>query len=90
MRILLLEDDREIGAWTAKGLDAAGHVVDWIENGRDALLAATTREYDVLVFDRMTPELDGLSALRTLRSAKIDTPLILLYLASSNFRVLMS
>ncbi|KXF91461.1 response regulator transcription factor [Phaeobacter inhibens] len=78
MRILLLEDDPEIGTWTVKGLTAAGHVVDWIENGREALLAATTRDYDVLVFDRMTPDLDGLSALKTLRSARIATPLILL------------
>ncbi|MEK0163269.1 response regulator transcription factor [Phaeobacter sp. A36a-5a] len=78
MRILLLEDDPEIGTWTVKGLMAAGHVVDWIENGREALLAATTRDYDVLIFDRMTPDLDGLSALKTLRSARIATPLILL------------
>ncbi|MFD1160769.1 response regulator transcription factor [Roseovarius aestuarii] len=78
MRILFLEDDQEIGEWTVSGLSAAGHVVDWLQNGRDALLAATTRDYDVLVFDRMTPDLDGLSALKTLRGARITTPLILL------------
>ncbi|WP_120632720.1 response regulator transcription factor [Ruegeria sp. EL01] len=78
MRILLLEDDKDIGQWTTQGLTAAGHVVDWLQSGRDALLAATTRDYDVLVFDRMTPELDGLSALKTLRGANIKTPLILL------------
>ena len=78
MRILLLEDDADIGAWTSKGLGAAGHVVDWIENGREALIAASTRDYDVLVFDRMVPDLDGLSALRTLRGARINTPMILL------------
>lgn len=78
MRILLLEDDRDIGEWTLTGLTAAGHVVDWLQSGRDALLAASTRDYDVLVFDRMTPELDGLSALKSLRAAKVMTPLILL------------
>ncbi|MFS4583069.1 response regulator transcription factor [Phaeobacter sp. C3_T13_0] len=78
MRILLLEDDTEIGTWTVKGLSASGHVVDWIENGREALIAATTRDYDVLVFDRMTPDLDGLSALKILRASRISTPMILL------------
>lgn len=78
MRILLLEDDTEIGDWTRNGLTTAGHVVDWIENGRDALLAATTRDYDILVFDRMTPDLDGLAALKVLRGSGIMTPLILL------------
>jgi DNA-binding response OmpR family regulator len=78
MHILLLEDDREIGEWTRKGLTAAGHVVDWIESGRDALLAASTRDYDVLVLDRMTPEIDGLSVMKTLRGAKVMTPVILL------------
>lgn len=78
MRILLLEDDKDIGNWTQNGLSTAGHVVDWLESGRDALLAASTRDYDVLIFDRMTPELDGLSALKTLRGANVDTPLILL------------
>lgn len=78
MRILLLEDDREIGQWTVSGLTTSGHVVDWLENGRDALLSATTRDYDVLVLDRMTPEMDGLSVLKTLRAAKVMIPAILL------------
>ena len=78
MRILLLEDDKQIGDWTMKGLSSAGHVVDWLESGRDALLAATTRDYDVLVFVRMTPELDGLSVVKTLRIARVMTPVLFL------------
>lgn len=78
MRVLLLEDDGEIGKWTIKGLMTAGHVVDWLESGRDALLSATTRDYDVLILDRMTPEMDGLSVLKTLRAAKVMTPALLL------------
>ncbi len=42
MKILLLEDDTEIGTWVRDGLTRVGHVVDWVENGRDALVAATT------------------------------------------------
>lgn len=78
MKILLLEDDKEIGAWTRDGLTQSGHVVDWLENGRDALVAATTKSYDVLILDRMVPDLDGLSVLRAIRAAKDTTPVLLL------------
>jgi DNA-binding response OmpR family regulator len=78
MKILLLEDDKEIGAWTRDGLTQSGHVVDWLENGRDALIAATTQNYDLLILDRMVPEFDGLSVLRAIRAAKDTTPALLL------------
>lgn len=78
MKILLLEDDAEIGTWVRDGLGRAGHVIDWVENGRDALIAATTQEYDLLILDRMTPELDGLSVLKSLRAAKNTAPALFL------------
>ncbi|MFT6224023.1 MAG: DNA-binding response OmpR family regulator [Paracoccaceae bacterium] len=78
MKILLLEDDTEIGGWVNDGLTRAGHVVDWLENGRDALIAATTHSYDVMVLDRMTPELDGLSVLKAVRASKNMTPVLFL------------
>lgn len=78
MKILLLEDDKEIGAWVNDGLTRGGHVVDWVENGRDALVTATTQEYDLMILDRMTPELDGLSVLKALRASKNATPAIFL------------
>jgi DNA-binding response OmpR family regulator len=78
MKILLLEDDQEIGEWVRGGLSRSGHVVDWLENGREALIAATTHSYDLLILDRMTPGLDGLSVLRAIRAAKDSTPVLLL------------
>jgi DNA-binding response OmpR family regulator len=78
MKILLLEDDAEIGSWTRDGLTRAGHVIDWLENGRDALVAATTQSYDLLILDRMVPDLDGLSVLKAIRAAKNTTPVLLL------------
>lgn len=78
MKILFLEDDCEIGSFVSEGLTRSGHVVDWIQNGREALVMATTKEYDVLILDRMVPELDGLSVLKALRAAKIRTPVLLL------------
>lgn len=78
MRVLLLEDDDEIGSWVRDGLTQSGHVVDWFTDGRDALIAATTEDYATLVLDRMTPGLDGLSVLRTLRAARVETPVLFL------------
>lgn len=78
MKILLLEDDKEIGTWVKEGLSRGGHVVDWLESGREALIAATTHDYNVLILDRMTPELDGLSVLKALRASKNMTPALFL------------
>ncbi len=78
MKVLVLEDDAEIGAWVQSGLSRAGHTVDWLTNGKDALIAATTQDFDVLVLDRMVPELDGMSVLRAIRAAKVRTPVLFL------------
>jgi len=78
MRLLVLEDDAELGAWTEKGLREAGHVVDLFTDGKDALVAAMGQDYDVLVLDRMVPGLDGLSVLKALRQAKVTSPAIFL------------
>lgn len=78
MRLLALEDDKTLGPWIEQGLREAGHVVDLFTDGKDALVAATTQEYDVLVLDRMVPGLDGLSVLKALRQAKVTAPAIFL------------
>ncbi|MEM8801650.1 MAG: response regulator transcription factor [Pseudomonadota bacterium] len=78
MRLLVLEDDTSLGPWTVKGLQEAGHVVDLVTDGKDALVAAMGQDYDVLVLDRMVPGLDGLSVLKALRQAKITAPAIFL------------
>jgi two-component system OmpR family response regulator len=78
MRLLVLEDDTTLGPWIEQGLSEEGHVVDLFTDGRDALIAATTQPYDVLILDRMVPSLDGLSVLKALRQAKVTAPAIFL------------
>ncbi|CAG0907167.1 unnamed protein product, partial [Cyprideis torosa] len=78
MRLLVLEDDKTLGPWIEQGLSNSGHVVDLFTDGKDALIAATTTNYDVLVLDRMVPRLDGLSVLKALRQAKVTAPAIFL------------
>lgn len=78
MRILVLEDDRQLGPWVTSGLKEEGHVVDLFPDGKEALLAAMGQEYDLLILDRMVPGLDGLAVLKSLRASKNTTPALFL------------
>jgi two-component system OmpR family response regulator len=78
MRILLLEDDEKLTAFIAKGLREAGHMVQPISNGHDALFLATKEPFDLLIADRMVPGLDGLSTIKATRAAGIKLPIIIL------------
>ncbi len=78
MKILLVEDDAETAAYVARSLRQHGHLVDLAATGRDGLFMATGETYDVLVIDRMLPGMDGLSLVKTLRSAEIRTPVLFL------------
>jgi two-component system OmpR family response regulator len=78
MKLLIVEDDREAAAYLRRALSEAGHTVDVAGSGRDGLLLAAGEPYDVMVLDRMLPELDGLAILRTIRAAGVKTPVLLL------------
>ncbi len=76
MRILLVEDDPKQAAYTTRGLREAGHVVDCAAEGRGGLHLALTENYDLLLIDRMVPQLDGLSVIEALRREGRTTPAI--------------
>jgi two-component system OmpR family response regulator len=78
MKLLLVEDDREAGAYLKRAFGQAGHSVDHAEAGREGLLLAAGETYDVIVLDRMLPEVDGMTILRTIRASNIQTPVLLL------------
>lgn len=78
MRILVVEDDRKTADYTARGFSEAGHLCDVIGDGQDALFHAMRTAYDVLVMDRMIPNLDGLSVVKALRAANVKTPVLFL------------
>ncbi|WP_325262887.1 response regulator transcription factor [uncultured Rhizobium sp.] len=78
MKILLIEDDEKTGTYISKGMTSAGHVVDWLRDGRDGLSAGFDASYDVVVVDRMIPGLDGLTMVKSLRAASIRTPVLFL------------
>lgn len=76
MRVLLIEDDEEAATMVATGLVASGHAVDHAADGAAGLIRARQGVFDVLVVDRMLPNLDGLSVVRSLRDAGIATPVL--------------
>ena len=78
MKLLLIEDDAATARYIVKGIRQHGHVVDHAATGRDGLFLAAGEQYDVLVVDRMLPELDGLAVVKTIRSAGIDAPVLFL------------
>lgn len=78
MRILLAEDERETAAFIARGLSEAGHNPAHAATGQDALHMGLTEDFDLLILDRMMPELDGVEVLRRLRAGGITAPAILL------------
>jgi two-component system OmpR family response regulator len=89
MRILVVEDDKDVAGFVVRGLKEAGHVVEHADNGRDGLFMAVSEPFDAIVLDRMLPGgIDGLKILETLRSQQNVTPvLILSALADVNERV---
>ena len=78
MKLLLLEDDKDMRDHVARLLRAAGHVVDDCATGRDAIFLATSNDYSVLILDRLVPDLDGLGALKAIRAAGVQTPALFL------------
>lgn len=87
-RILLVEDDAQIGDYVARGLGEHGFTVDRATNGRDGLFLATDSQFDVVVLDRMLPGMDGIAVLKALRAADVATPVLMLSaLGSTDDRV---
>lgn len=69
MRILLVEDDPQLGRATQIGLDQEGYAVDWVQSGDSALTAARVHEYACVLLDLGLPVTDGMVVLGKLRSA---------------------
>jgi two-component system OmpR family response regulator len=78
MRILVIEDDAEAGAYLVRGLTESNHVVDLAADGRSGQDRARRGSYDAMIIDRMLPGIDGLSIIAGLREARNMTPVLVL------------
>ena len=78
MEILLIEDDAETANFISQSLSEDGHHVVVASDGNTGLNLGLTAPWDLLIVDRMLPQLDGLSLVRDLRSRSLITPVLFL------------
>src|ERR1700704_2252056 len=77
MRVLLVEDDRMVGAAVVQALKDAAYAVDWVTDGQTAIEATKAEAYDVALLDLGLPETDGQQVLREIRRAGGQLPVII-------------
>lgn len=77
MRILIVEDNLDLCKNICLSFNQAGYQTDQCHTGSDGLYYAANQLYDVIILDRMLPELDGISLLAALRRKGIQTPVIM-------------
>ncbi|MGI8888180.1 MAG: response regulator transcription factor [Nocardioidaceae bacterium] len=78
MRILVVEDDKQMAGAVKRGLESEGYAVDVALDGAEGLWLATENRYDAMVLDSMLPELSGDALCCTLRDAGDWTPILML------------
>ena len=78
MRVLLVEDDELIGGAIREALSDASMSVDWVQDGRAALAAASDEVHALVLLDLGLPKQDGLSVLRSLRQKRASIPVIII------------
>lgn len=78
MRILVVEDEKDLNEMLSKRLKQAGYSVDSCMDGQDALDYIAVGEYDVIVLDIMLPNISGLTILKEMRKSKNKTAVLLL------------
>jgi two-component system OmpR family response regulator len=78
MRVLLVEDDQRLATSLKRGLGESGMAVDAYHRGDDAVAAASSTPYDVVILDVLLPGKSGLEVAREIRSRKLGTPILML------------
>lgn len=77
VKILLIEDDKDLCEAVCFQLKKEGYSVDVCHRGDEAVYYGNTIAYDIIILDRMLPFVDGLTILQTLRNSNISTPIIM-------------
>lgn len=78
MKILVVEDNLQLGEQIVSTLESAGWVAELARDGIDALYRGTSENWDAMVLDLGLPKLDGLTVLKGIRDENINTPIIIL------------
>ncbi len=78
MRVLVVEDDRALGAFLKSGLEIEGHRVGWVEDGEAGLLRAATDHPDLVILDLSLPKRDGMEVLAEMRARHNEASVLVL------------
>jgi len=78
MRILLVEDDPQIGSAIASALDDAGMAADWVTEGDAALASIEAGAFELVLLDIGLPKQNGLSVLKNIRQKRNNIPVIII------------
>ncbi len=78
MKVLIIEDDKTIRSFIAKGLKEEGHTVSQAADGQEGLKAALSGENEFIILDLMLPKMDGIALCRKVRESGIETPIVML------------
>jgi heavy metal response regulator len=78
MRILVVEDEKKVGSFIKRGLEAANYSVDVEHDGEAGLRRLLEGGYDLVILDVMLPKLDGFDVMKEIRQRRIHVPILLL------------
>lgn len=78
MRILLVEDDQQLGESLAGAIRAEGYALDWLKEGKHVLTAMSDGSFDLVLLDQRLPDIGGLEILTQARAKNINMPVLML------------
>lgn len=78
MRILIIEDEKNLAEILKKGLEENGFTIDLSFDGEEGLFMAETYPYDAVLLDILLPKVNGLTILNKLRAKEIDVPVLMI------------
>ncbi|KKB82536.1 chemotaxis protein CheY [Devosia soli] len=78
MRIMLVEDNEDLGDAVAQRLRNAGHSVEWVRDGNDVVSVAMSEKFDAVALDLMLPNRDGIKLIADLRRERFSAPILVI------------
>lgn len=78
MRLLIVEDDPELGQFLVRAMRAEGDVVDHVMTGEDGLSWPNPASIDLIILDKHLPDMDALAFIKAWRSSGLSTPILVL------------
>lgn len=78
MRILIVEDEKDLASAIAKGLRKKGYAADIVYDGEEALFMTDVNDYDLVILDLNLPKVDGIEVCRNIRASGSPTGILML------------